>query len=84
MLFFFRRPFPGKIGFIRLAYDLIDSGPFSFPTLLPDEIGLILLAWDPLQWDGQIGEAAQAEERVNPITVADKSHYKILNWRVIE
>ena len=84
MLFFFRRPFPGKIGLIRLAYDLIDSGPFSFPTLLPDEIGLILLAWDPLQWDGQIGEAAQAEERVNPITVADKSHYKILNWRVIE
>lgn len=33
---------------------------------------------------GWAGQAAQAEERVNPITVADKSHYKILNWRVIE
>ena len=33
---------------------------------------------------GWAGRAAQAEERVNPITVADKSHYKILNWRVIE
>ena len=37
MLFLFPRPFPGEIGLIRLAYDLIDSGPFSsFPTLLPE------------------------------------------------
>ena len=56
MLFFFRRPFPGKIGLIRLAYDLIDSGPFSSsPTLLPGEIGLILLAWDPCSGMGRRG-----------------------------
>ena len=57
---------------------------FFFPHFAPrDEIGLILLAWVPCSGTGRLARQ-QAEERVNPITVADKSHYKILNWRVIE